>query len=311
MISQCKVLDPDDFADPDFVATLRAIFPHEVERFGPAWPRGREYAKVWEVGMAVSALRAGGALRADAEILGVGAGNEPTIFYLTNHVRRVFSTDLYLTEPPPRPQSEPGGFFHRVARAAFRPGAEPARAWAESANTGMFLHPERYWPGPWNPRRLVVQHMNGLDLRYEDGTFDGIFSNGSIEHFGGYPEVRQAAREMARVLKPGGILSLSTEFRLDGPSPGIPGVLMFDRAELTEHVAEASGLQPLAPFDSTGIAQARAAARVFDRQLENVRRHVAEHGEILFHKLTWPEGSSVALRHEGRVWTSCHLAFRK
>jgi len=116
---------------------------------------------------------------------------------------------------------------------------------------------------------------------------------------------------MARVLKPGGILSLSTEFRLDGPSPGIPGVLMFDQAELTEHVAEASGLQPLASFDPAGTARTRAAAREFDRQLDAVRRHVAEHGEILFHKLTWPEGSSIALRHEGRVWTSCHIAFRK
>ena len=36
--------------------------------------------------------------RPDAEVLGVGAGNEPTVFWLTNHVRRVFATDLYLAE---------------------------------------------------------------------------------------------------------------------------------------------------------------------------------------------------------------------
>jgi hypothetical protein len=26
--------------------------------------------------------------------------------------------------------------------------------------------------------------MDALDLRYEDGTFDGIFSSSSLEHFG-------------------------------------------------------------------------------------------------------------------------------
>src|SRR5262245_47986595 len=112
MIPLNKVLDLDDFADPEFAATLRGIFPHEMARFGPNWPVGREYRKDWEVGMAVSALRQGGALHPDAHVLGVGAGNEPTVFYLTNHARTVHATDLYLGL---RPQlAAPGGFARRL-----------------------------------------------------------------------------------------------------------------------------------------------------------------------------------------------------
>ena len=40
--------------------------------------------------MSVRALRQFGALREDAKLLGVGAGTEATIFYLTNQVRNVY-----------------------------------------------------------------------------------------------------------------------------------------------------------------------------------------------------------------------------
>ena len=60
-----------------------------------------------------------------------GAGNEPTLFWLTNHVRRVFATDLYLADGL--------GGVGEHAHAASIPG---------------------HWPSPWEPRRLVVQHMD-------------------------------------------------------------------------------------------------------------------------------------------------------
>jgi SAM-dependent methyltransferase len=313
MIPANKVLNLADFADSDLVATLRRMFPHEVRRFGPAWPARTEYRKEWEVGMAVLALERCGALHQDAHILGVGAGNEPTLFYLTNHVRTVHATDLYLVAPPPEPPRTMARRLRSLARAAIdvaRPAPLESRTWAESANLNMFLDPGRYWPLPWNRRRLVVQHMNGLDLQYEDATFDAIFSSGSIEHFGGYSDVHTAAREMARVLKPGGVLTLSTEHRLAGPPPGLPGILMFTPSELFEHIVVPSGLEPIDEFDYScpGIVE---TADEFDSAADHVRRHVAEHGELIFHKLAWPRYPAVALRHGDRIWTSCHLALRK
>ena len=307
-----KVLALSDFDHPDLLRVLRGIFPHQTERFGAAWPRGLEYRKDWEVAMAVLALERGGALRPDARILGVGAGNEPTIFHLTGIVGEVHATDLYLAEPPPRPKSLSRrlGNLSRALAEVVRPSRHGARAWEESANLHMFLDPGRYWPRPWNARRLVVQHMNGLELRYEDDSFDGLFSSGSIEHFGGHAEVSRAAREMARVLAPGGILSISTEYRLAGPGPGLPGILMFDRAELTSLIVDASGLEPIDAFQTVAAGEV-GPPRAFDAAAANVRRHVAEHGEILFHKLTWPEYPAVALRSGQREWTSCHVALRK
>ena len=314
MIPVNKVLNLRDFSDPDLAAAMRKVFPHEVDRFGATWPTGTEYRKDWEIGMAVLALEQAGVLQGGASILGVGAGNEPTAFYLTNHARWVHATDLYVVAPPPPepPRTLPRR-LRAVARAAVevvRPSADRPRTWAESANLNMFLAPQRYWPQPWNRRRLVVQHMNGLDLQYEDETFDGIFSSGSIEHFGGYPEVQQAAREMGRVLKPGGVLTLSTEYRLAGPPPGLPGILMFSQAELFEHIVDPSGLEPVDTFDGAdaGVAE---TAQGFDRMVDHVKGHVAEHGELIFHKLTWPEYPAVALRQGERVWTSCHLCLRK
>lgn len=72
-----KACELADFADGAFVAWSADVFPHELARFGPSFPAGVEYRKHWEVLMALRAFSAGGVLRPTAEVLGVGAGNEP------------------------------------------------------------------------------------------------------------------------------------------------------------------------------------------------------------------------------------------
>lgn len=187
----CKVLDPADFE---------------------AW--GITSRKAWEIQMALGCLRDYGAVHPDAEILGVGAGAEGTIFHLSNEVRRVFATDLYL-----------------------KPGI-----WKAHAPGDMLINPSRCANGiPHNPKRIVAQHADMLDLPYEDATFDGVFSSGSIEHVGDFEDVQQAIREMVRVTKPGGVISLSTEWRLSGEGHGWDGVLLFDSETLIAHIVEPSG----------------------------------------------------------------------
>ncbi len=357
-ISLNKVLEVEDFEA--LAADIREVLPHEADKYGAGWPDKTGYRKYWEVVMAVRALREGGVLRPDAEVLGVGAGNEPTTFYLTNHVRRVFCTDLYIppsASPVQRHQAakdaaqqaeqrrqaraereaalQGRSLFRRTgaaakqavkgagvaARTAFDGTLPPVDAgdslpvrenWAESANVGMFLHPDRYWPSPWNPRRLVVQHMNGCDLQYEDDSFDGIYSSGSIEHFGSHENVRQAASEMARVLKPGGVASVSTEFRLEGPTPGVPGTLMFDEDELRELIFDAGDWEMVdGPFETRCSDATRATVDEFDNQLKHMYDHVDKYAEILYHVEAWHERMSQVLRIDERVWTSCHFALRK
>jgi SAM-dependent methyltransferase len=278
-----KLCELEDFSHPDLRPVIRTVFAHEIDRFGPDFPAGREYRKHWEVAMAVRTLRDFGVLDERAEILGVGAGNEPTIFCLTNKVRRVFATDLY------------GG----------------SGVWAESSHPSMLTDPGVHWPAAWNRRRLVVQHMNALDLAYEDESFDGIFSSSSIEHFGTLDDVGRASREMFRVLRPGGVLSLSTEFRLEGPSPGLPGVLMFDVRQVEERVIGDLPWAPVSPL-APNVSEATRRRHVeFRRALADLRGHVSRHGHICFHRLDWSCYPHIVLREGAHIWTSVHIALRK
>ena len=277
-----KLCEIEDFADPEVRRIIRTVFEHEVGRFGPAFPDGVEYRKHWEVALAVRTFEATGLLDRDSTFLGVGAGNEPTIFWLTNHARQVFATDLYLQHDD----------------------------WDASAGTGMLVDPGLYWPAPWEPRRLVVQHMDALDLRYPDGFFDGVFSASSIEHFGDLPDVGRSLREIHRVLRPGGVATISTEYRLAGPPPGLPGILMFDRDQL-EHLVGGSGLELVAPLDLTLSEPTRAGVRFFADSAADVRAHIAKHGEILFHELDWSRYPQLLLAQDELLWTSVHLALRK
>lgn len=261
---------------------LNVVLPFARNVFGESFPAGVEYRKHWETAQAVRALVIGGAVGADSEVLGVGAGNEPTIFCLTNFVKRVFATDLYLAD-----------------------------GWEESANTAMLTNPGSTWPGPWNRRKLVVQHMDALDLQYEDESFDGAFSSSSLEHFGDYAAVERSMRETFRVLKPGGVYAISTEFRIAGPPPGLPGILMFDRAELDAHVIGTAPWEIVGP-DKAAVDHADQDPSVsFAAAAARVRSHVGQHGEIVWDQLHWPEYPHVRLREGPYTWTSVHLALRK
>jgi ubiquinone/menaquinone biosynthesis C-methylase UbiE len=153
--------------------------------------------------------------------------------------------------------------------------------------------------------------MNALDLQYEDGTFDGIFSSSSLEHFGGPADLRRAVAEMSRVLKPGGVLSVSTEFRLAGPGPGLPGVHLFDEAELRGWILDAADWEPLSPLDLALSEATRRTELPFAEGCADVDRHCRRFGALYFHKLDWGRYPHVVLRHGEHVWTSVHVAVRK
>jgi SAM-dependent methyltransferase len=261
---------------------LELLVPFGRASFGDQYPDGVEYRKHWEVAQAVRALAIGGAIHPDAEILGIAAGNEPTIFCLTNFCKRVFATDLYLAD-----------------------------GWEESANTSMVVEPGSTWKGPWNPRRLVVQHMNALDLRYEDCTFDGAFSSSSLEHFGEYEAIAASMREAFRILKPGGVYALSTEFRISGPPPGLPGILMFDWEELVAHVIQAAPWEMIGPVQIESRRPSDDPVVSFAKAAAAVTAHVAKYGELMWDRLNWPEYPHVRLSEGDLVWTSVHLALRR
>jgi hypothetical protein len=61
-----------------------------------------------------------------------------------------------------------------------------------------------------------------------------------------------ALTEVRRVLRPGGIATLSTKYRLSGPGPGLRGVLIFDEAQLRSVLeVDGSTWELVEPLDVT------------------------------------------------------------
>jgi len=79
------------------------------------------------------------------------------------------------------------------------------------ADRSMLTKPEIFSPIKFNRNRLGVQVMDGRCINFEDETFDVVFSYSSIEHFGGKKDASKTMQEIERVLKPGGVASITTE----------------------------------------------------------------------------------------------------
>ena len=180
--------------------------------------------KSWEIAMAIRTLRDHGATSPDAILLGVGAAKERTIFELANEndCRFIIPSDLYFNM----------GVWHGWADPKFvqYPGL--------SVPDGIECD---HW-------RILPRHADMTALPFPDNSIDGIFSSGSIEHVGqegifDKEAIKKAASEIGRVVKPGGIVSLSTEWKISGDGWGFGHVRLFDEETIQECIIEASGLE--------------------------------------------------------------------
>jgi SAM-dependent methyltransferase len=105
------------------------------------------------------------------------------VFWLANRIGRVVATDIY----------GEGSFAEREATGT------------------MLTDPAAHAPFPYREDRLEVRYADARELPFPDESFDVAFSLSSIEHFGGARDVARSAREMGRVLKPGGHAMVVTE----------------------------------------------------------------------------------------------------
>jgi ubiquinone/menaquinone biosynthesis C-methylase UbiE len=215
-----KVCELEDFGNPEIHTTIQELEPEHV-RINAAYPTGFEHRKAWEYAQLMNGARRLGAIHPQSFVLSVAAGHERPIFALTNEVRLVFATDIYGT----------GEFSGRESTAT------------------MLVNPDAFAPFPYNRNRLVVQYMNAMDLRYEDDTFDLIFSLSSIEHFGGFDGSRRALEQMHRVCKPGGLVMFTTECVVNEvPAPTLPNLDLFSPALVEQLANSVPGLALVEPM---------------------------------------------------------------
>ncbi len=220
MISLCKVANVKDFEAPEFKELFEKNDLGYISMFPNAVPSIMN-RKTWEIGMALISLDKTNAIDENSEVLGIGVAKEQTISVLSNKAKRVFATDIYL---------EPG-------------------TWHEWYENDLLVNPKKYMDSNYNNRRVVWQHVDGRDLPYEDNSFDAIFSCSSLEHFGDADEVRRSIEEACRVLKPGGIAAISTEYKISGEGEFFHNVQLFDEERINKMWLEGIPWKLYEPID--------------------------------------------------------------
>jgi SAM-dependent methyltransferase len=207
------------------------------------------YRKGWEWTQTIWGLEQLGMIRPNHRAIGVGAGRECVIFWLGDRLQQVVVSDLY-------------------------GGADWSDSWGYEANPAILEDPQRFCPRPIRRDVIEFRVLDGTDLApYPDGTFDFAWSLSSIEHFGSHARAGDAVREMARVVRPGGIVVVATEYIL---LPDQTHPEYFNRLDLEEHVLNASPvLELVEPVNWTlPPAEYLIDSIVFPHGIDRIRRHV-------------------------------------
>jgi SAM-dependent methyltransferase len=210
-VQLCELANPAKWDNPDWHTILRSLVAVPTDQ-------GSMHRKSYEFTQLLFGLDRLGALREDARVLSVGAGHECPLYWLANRVGRVYATDLY----------------DRAWQSAF--GREGDAAVLSDAST--------FAPFDYRRDHLLFLRMDGSRLAFLDATFDIVYSLSSIEHFGGVDGARRSVGDMARVLKPGSILALATEWCVRG----VAGGEVFSPDQV-RHIVDHPGLQLVQPID--------------------------------------------------------------
>jgi SAM-dependent methyltransferase len=184
-----QLTDVFDWYNPDWTAELVAL------NSSPEYhPPDFVHRKAWEWGQCMYGIKALDMLQPDSQALGVGVGYEPISYALSNHLEMVVATDLY----------------------------EGWGTWGTNeGDPDVLENPDKYASIPYRKDHVRFERMDGTRLEFPDNSFDLVWSCSSIEHFGGHEGSSRSMREIERVLKPGGIAAVITEFVLaqDKTSP--------------------------------------------------------------------------------------------
>ena len=154
--------------------------------------------KIWEFIQVYRGLESLGVLNSEAKGLGLGVGTEPLIYAFTNVCKEITATDLY-----------------------------DSQTWTTAAVSLDEVYTKSFIP--YRQDRLVVRNMSMTDIEYPDESFDFVWSCCAIEHVNNFKELHRIYQEISRVLKPGGVAALTTEFNATNLTVYEPNMLFTDQ----------------------------------------------------------------------------------
>lgn len=254
-----KICGTEDWFQPDFHYTVREIFG----------AKSSFHRKQWEFVAIFLTLASRGKLDGGCRGISFGAGKESLLFHLAQFCEQVVATDLYSSDTV----------------------WQEARVEIQTSLKNAVLEKS---PVPVDPERIDVQHMNMLDLEYEDASFDFCYSSSVFEHIGHEEEFVQHLREAKRVLKPDGVYALTTEFLLHDALWPVKGNYKYNVPFLAD-VAAKAGLK----------LEPRFNCRIdWDNKL-NLPSMFQDH--IVMGEQLAPGAPQAVLMRDGYVYTSLNL----
>lgn len=274
-----KSIDIEDFSSPDLEPYLQYLADMEMARFGSKQSLIVPDSKHWECAMAMNSFEKNCGIKAGQTYAGIGAGVEATTFFLAAKGAVVFPCDRYLEDTP----------------------------WSNVAPAGMMIDSSIYTNLPHYSGNVIPVHTDARRLKLPTSFFDGVYSSGSIEHFGSLDAVVSTMVEIGRILKPGGLASISTEFKLDGPAdkPWFDdNCILFTPQLIHEYIVQSSGLElighlPIKPSEAT-----------FESRVEllDFLNKVSSINSIEEKLMAYP---NLVIQHDGFLFCSVHLLLRK
>lgn len=231
MLPRNTFLKASDYDRPELLAVRKEmerlyfkVFNKKVERWGAKYPErvGIFWSRDWEYPWAI--INAGAV--AGMKVLDCGCGGSPLLPYLAEKGCEAHGVDPYIFR-----RMSLGMYYADLARSLARgirnyrrsrpqivtPG-EGGLAAAIASSLSFLRRPNNLWGYLRDPNRLgfdiKLYQESMCRMHFEDDTFDRVFCISVIEHLP-LAEARLGMREMARVLKKGGLLLVTVDN--DGP----------------------------------------------------------------------------------------------
>ena len=233
----CCIEDWENYEVREIIPKLQDITYYDKCRGTLARKPGQIHRKDWEWTLGIIAMKRFGKLNKNSTAIGIGAGKELILFYLANHLGHLYATDLYST-----------------------------KEWENFAPADFPENPSKYSPFPYNQSALTALRMDGTRLEFPSDSFDIVFSFSSIEHFGGenYSGALKSLKEMERVLKPGGIAIVATEYIINNKKPPDVTNQFYNEYTIYSHLINKLEVMKLVePLDLT-ISQKTLAKGIID-----------------------------------------------